>query len=298
MNISERTGTDYLKIIIMKLLKTFFLFLILWVVSYAFNNCYALNISDAPNYFLKTTNNRPFGIAFDKKGSMYMITAPPTGNGTLSKVTPDGNVTDIAVLEGSFIGPGIYIDNSNDIFITVGDKLLKVSPDGNTKIIADGFSRCFDVKVDKDGNIYVADDIKSTIYKIAPTGKKDIFYKSDATGQFLLTSIIIDSSNENLYAREGDRIIKLKIKSNGISEKPEVIIDNTKTFYLCTDDNNTIYASTLDNVIKIDANGKAQYLSQNSLKTSIGLAIGGKEFARESLYVTVADGIIKLPISK
>ena len=229
----------------MKLLKIFFIFLISLVVSSAFNN------SDTSDYFLKTTDNRPYGIAFDKKGSMYIITAPLTGNGTLSKVTPDGNVTAIAVLEGNFIGPGICIDNSNDIFITVGDKLLKVSPDGNTKIIADGFSICFDVKVDKDGNIYVADDFKGTIYKITPAGKKDIFYESDTAGQFVLTSIIIDSRNENLYEREGNRIIKLKIKSNGTSEKPEVIIDNTKIFYLCTDNNNTIYASTLDNVIKI-----------------------------------------------
>jgi len=282
----------------MKSLNIFFLFLILLVVSSVLNNCYASNNSDAPNYFLKTTSNRPYGIAFDKKGSMYIITAPPTGNGTLSKVTPDGKVTDIAVLEGNFIGPGIYIGNNNDIFITVGDKLLKVSPDGNTKIIADGFSRCFDVKVDKEDNIYVADDIKGTIYKITPAGNKDIFYKSDTTGKFVLTSIVMDSSNENLYAREGNRIIKLKIKSNGTSEKPEVIIDNTKTFYLCRDEKNTLYATTLDNVIKIDANGKAHYLSQNPLKTSIGLAFGDKGFDRESLYITVEDGIIKVPIPK
>lgn len=276
----------------MKLFKAFFIFLILLVVGYAFNN------AAAPDYFLKTTSKRPYGIAFDKKGTMYIITAPPTGNGTLSKVTPDGNITDIAVLEGNFIGPGIYIDKRNDLFITVGDKLLKVSPDGNTKTIADGFSRCFDVKVDKDGNMYVADDFKSTIYKITPAGKKDIFYKSDTTGKFVLTSIIIDSSSENLYAREGNRIIKLKINPNGTSGKPVVIIDNTKIFYLCSDGNNTIYASTLDNVIKIDATGNAQYLSQNPLKTSIGLAIGGKGFDKKSLYVTVEDGIIKLPISE
>jgi DNA-binding beta-propeller fold protein YncE len=225
-----------------------------------------------------------------------MITAPNTGNGTLSKVTPDGKITAIAVLEGSFIGPGIYVDNNNGIFITVGDKLLKVSPEGDTKIIADGFSVCIDLKIDKNGNIYVADDLKGTIYKITPAGEKDIFYKSDTTGPFVLTSIVIDSNNENLYAREGNRIIKFKINSNGTSERPEVIIENTKLFYLCLDDHNNIYASTLENVIKIDANRIAQYLSQNSLKTSIGLAIGGKGFDRKSLYVTVEDGIIKLPI--
>jgi hypothetical protein len=101
-----------------------------------------------------------------------------------------------------------------------------------------------------------------------------------------------------LYAREGNRIIKFRINSKSAVEKPDVIIDNTKTFYLCTDNNNNIYASTIDNVIKIDTNGKVQYLSQKSLRTSIGIAIGGKGFDDKSLYVTIEDGIIKLPILK
>jgi uncharacterized pyridoxamine 5'-phosphate oxidase family protein len=283
---------NILKNIIMKSLKLFFIFFILLILSFAFIN------SDDPDYFLKIKGNRPFGVAFDNKGSMYMISAPNKGNGTLSKVSPDGKITDIAVLEGSFIGPGIFIDNNDGIFITVGDKLLKVSPDGNTKIIADGFSRCIDVRIDKNGNIYVADDLKSTIYKITTSGKKDIFYKSDTISSFFLTSIVFDSNNENLYAREGNRIIKFRINSKSTVEKPEVIIDNTKTFYLCTDNNNNIYASTIDNVIKIDTNGKVQYLSQKSLRTSIGIAIGGKGFDDKSLYVTIEDGIIKLPILK
>ncbi|MBN1415757.1 MAG: hypothetical protein JW973_11705 [Bacteroidales bacterium] len=274
----------------MKSLKDFFIFFILSILSFA-------SISaDEPDYFLRISGNRPYGIAFDKNGFMYMITAPNTGNGTLSRVTPDGKITAIAVLEGSFIGPGITIDNNNDIFITVGDKLLKVSPDGNIKTIADGFAVCIDVKIDKNCNIYVADDFSGTIYKISPAGEKDIFYKSDTTGPFVLTSIIIDSNDENLYARDGDRIIKFEINSNDPAVKPEVIIDNTKIFYLCTDDNNNLYASTLDNVIKIDFNGKIQYLSPKPLKTSIGLAVSSKGFDEGSLYVTVEDGIIKLPI--
>lgn len=276
----------------MKSLKNFFIVFILLILSCASTS------SDEPDYFLKISGNRPYGIAFDNNELMYMITAPQTGNGTLSKVTPDGKITDIAVLEGSFIGPGIYIDNKNGIFITVGNKLLKDSPDGNTEIIADGFSLCFDVKIDNNGNIYVADDLKGTICKIAPEGKKDIFFKSDTTGPFVLTSIVIDSNNENLYAREGNRIIKLKINSDSTSEKPEVIVDNTKMFYLCRDNNNNIYASTIDNVIKIDTSGKVKYLSQKPLKTSIGVAVGGKGFDEKSLYVTVEDGIIKFPILK
>ncbi len=273
-----------------------FKYVFIYFISLIFS-CASVS-SDEPEYFLKSSGNRPYGIAFDNNGLMYMITAPETGNGTLSKVTPDRKITDIAVLEGSFIGPGIYIDDNNGIFTTVGNKLLKVSSDGNSETIADGFSLCFDVKFDNNGNIYVADDLKGIIYKIGPSGQKDIFFKSDTTGPFVLTSIIIDSNNENLYVREKNRIIKLRINSDSTSEKPEVIIDNTKMFYLCRDNNNNIYASTIDNVIKIDTNGKAKYLSVKPLKTSIGVAVGGKGFDEKSLYVTVEDGIIKLPILK
>ena len=276
----------------MKSFDKFFIFSLLLILSCTSGS------SVEPDYFLKTSENRPYGIAFDNNGLMYMITAPETGNGTLFKVTPDGKITDIAILEGSFIGPGIYIDDNNGIFITVGNKLLKVSPDGNTEIIADGFKLCFDVKVDNNGNIYIADDLKGIIYKIDSSCEKNIFFESDTTGPFALTSIVIDSDNENLYAREGNRIIKLKLNSNSSSEKPGVIIDNTKMFYLCRDNNNNIYASTIDNVIKIDTNGKIKYLSGKPLKTSIGVAVGGKGFDEKSLYVSVEDGIIKLPIIK
>jgi hypothetical protein len=276
----------------MKSFDKFFIFSLLLILSCTSGS------SVEPDYFLKTSENRPYGIAFDNNGLMYMITAPETGNGTLSKVTPDGKITDIAILEGSFIGPGIYIDDNNGIFITVGNKLLKVSPDGNTEIIADGFKLCFDVKVDNNGNIYIADDLKGIIYKIDSSCEKNIFFESDTTGPFTLTSIILDNNNENLYAREGNRIIKLKLNSNSSSEKPGVIIDNIKMFYMCRDNNNNIYASTIDNVIKIDTGGEIKYLSGKPLKTSIGVAVGGKGFDEKSLYVSVEDGIIKVPILK
>jgi len=277
----------------MKSYGSYIIFFILLVLSFAFV------IPGEPDYFIKISGNRPYAVAFDKSRRMYMVTAPSTGNGTLSIVTPEGKISVIATLEGNFIGPGIYIDkNSNGIFITVGDKLLKINPDGKTKIIADGFSRCIDVKADKNDNIYIADDLKSTIYKITLDGRKSIFYQSDTVGAFVLTSIVIDNTGKNLFAREGNRIIRLKTDSDDTSEKPDVIIDNAKMFYLCIDDNNNLYASTLNNVIKIDPEGKLQFLSQSSLKTSIGLAVGGKGFDTNSLYVAVADGIIKLPIAK
>lgn len=156
----------------MQSLKNPFVYFISLILGFAFVR------ADESEYFLKISGNRPYGIAFDKQGLMYMITAPNTGNGTLSKVTPDGKITDIAVLEGNFIGPGILIDNNNGIFITVGDKILKATPDGDTEIIADGFSLGIDLTMDKNGNMYVADDYKGTIYKITLQVKNIFFIKA------------------------------------------------------------------------------------------------------------------------
>jgi len=260
--------------------------------------CIASVRAEDTEYFLKISGNRPYGIACDNNGLMYMITAPHAGNGTLSTVTPDGTITDIAVLEGKFIGPGICIATDKSIYIAVGNKIIRVLPDSTADIIAEGFSLCFDLKRDHRDNMYVADDYTGTIYKITRSGEQQLFYKSDTSGLFLLTSLVIDRSNEHLYAREGNRILKFKLNSNNAPGQPEILVDNLKLFYMCRDKNNNIYASTLENVIQIDAHGKTQYLSQDSLKTPIGVAVGGKGFDTESLYVTVEDGIVKVPVPK
>jgi hypothetical protein len=77
-----------------------------------------------PEYFIKVSGNRPYAVAFDNDGSMLMVTAPETGSGELSRVDAKGTVVRIATLDGSFIGPGIDLDNGGNIYVTVGGQLL------------------------------------------------------------------------------------------------------------------------------------------------------------------------------
>ncbi|HUI30247.1 MAG TPA: T9SS type A sorting domain-containing protein [Candidatus Acidoferrales bacterium] len=244
------------------------------------------------SYFLKTSGDRPYGIAFDGRGAMYMVTAPESGSGTLSLVTPDGTVSKIATLAGTFIGPGITADDSGNALVTVGDKLLKVSHDGTTQTIADGFTRCFDVKLDKIGNIYVADDIKNVVYKITPDGEKEVFYTSSAAGGFVLTAICIDRRQKNMYIKDGSKLFKVPLDTNAATVK--LILENSDMFYMCLDSSDNIYVSTIKNVIRIDSTGAAQNLSNQDLNTSTGLSTGGNGFGQQDLYVAVDDGIVEL----
>lgn len=95
---------------------------------------------------------------------------------------------------GSFIGPGIDVDKDSNAYITVGDKLLKVSPEGKITLVSDGFSCCFDVKSDSKGNLFVADDTKDTIYRINTSNEKSVFYRGEMAGAFLLTSLVSDKN--------------------------------------------------------------------------------------------------------
>lgn len=252
-----------------------------------------ISLSENSDYFLKTTGDRPYGIAFGKSGIMYMITAPVTGNGFLSQVTPDGKISRIAVIEGSFIGPGIFVDDNEDIFITTGDKLVKFNKDGKSNIISDGFVRSFDLKIDKNKNIFVADDKVCIIYKITPEGTKEIFYKSDSASAFKLTGIALDKKGDNLYAREGKKIIKFNLTSKTPSI-PQIVINGIKLFYLSFDNNDQLYASSIDNIIKISPDSKIEKLFSAPVKSAVGFAPGGKGFKSDYLYISVEDGIIKV----
>ncbi len=257
------------------------------------------SLGRSPNeYFLRTSGDRPYGVAFDNDRSMYMITAPPTGDGTLSKVISNGQVTKIVTLEGTFIGPGIDIDTLGNLYVTVGDKALRILPNHKTEVVADGFARCIDIKVDKGGNAYIADDTRGTVYRVSPSSVKTVVYRRVGSGSFVLTGLAFDRTYQNLYVRDGSRVVVLRISPDGAIAKPKIVVDKTSTFSLTVDNGDHLYASTADNIVSIDGNGRVRNLSPTPLKTPIGLAKGGKGFDENSLYVAVVDGIVRLPVGE
>ena len=140
---------------------------------------------DLTNGVGSTARFKPADVTVDSSGNVYVA---DNGNRTIRKITPDGAVTTIAGLRMSgfvstdgtnsqarFEGAaGIAIDSSGILYVTDGDTLRKIVPDGTnwvvTTIVAHGLRGAHGVALDSAGNFYVADYLGNTIRKIAPDG--------------------------------------------------------------------------------------------------------------------------------
>jgi hypothetical protein len=245
--------------------------------------------------FIKTSGDRPYGVAFSHSGVMYIVTAPPTGAGLLSKVTPDGRITSLRPVEGTFIGPGIVVDTSDRIYIATGDKVIVVTAERDIQVMADGFSRCIALDLDKENNLYVADDAAGTIYRISAGSAKRELYRSKDQGNFFLTGLAIDRERGKLFARLGRKVVKFAIESDGSLSGPATIAEDTKAFGLCVGTDGGLYSAALSDVLKIGSDARVEKLSDAPLDEAVGLAQGGNGFRSDALYVTVRTGVALVP---
>jgi sugar lactone lactonase YvrE len=141
--------------------------------------------------------NHAVGLATDLSGNIYVA---DTENSTIRKITPDGNVSTLAGLAGSFgtndaIGGGarfygpqaVAANSAGQVFVadSGNSTIRKITLGGSVSTFAGvaGVSNSFDgtgsnaqfyhpegVATDAGGNVYVADTWNHTIRKITPAG--------------------------------------------------------------------------------------------------------------------------------
>jgi|GEM_PF-1356153 len=142
--------------------------------------------------------NTPLGVAADSAGNLCVA---DTGNNLIRKVTPDGAVTTLAGLEGSwasfdgtgaeawFLNPsGVAVDRSGNWYVADNCAIRKITPGGVVTTLAglagvqgsaDGTATAArfsslswpnGLVVDASGNVYVADCGNCTIRKVTPQG--------------------------------------------------------------------------------------------------------------------------------
>lgn len=144
----------------------------------------------------------PQGLAIDDQQNVYVADSM---NETIRKISPDGVVTTVAgvprvpgrsdgvATEAKFDYPtGIVVDGKDNLFVTSGDAVRKISVDGMVSTIAgdstmpasirkfarglDGkgdlatFDMPYGIVLDKQDNLYVTDGSNCTVRKITPDG--------------------------------------------------------------------------------------------------------------------------------
>ena len=142
----------------------------------------------------------PAGLVVDTSNNVFVA---DTGNNAIRKITPAGVVTTVAGgtygtndgvgLAARFSGPyGVGLDAANNLYVadTGNSAIRKVTLGGVVTTLAgitlitgtnDGtgaaarFNRPYDLTVDSDGSIYVADSANHTIRKVTPGGAVTTF---------------------------------------------------------------------------------------------------------------------------
>ena len=179
------------------------------------------------------------GVLVDKDGFVY----GGGRNGVMYKVSPDGQVSEIATLPEGSIPNGIAMDRNGDIiYCDLGKQaMFRMTQSGQLSFITDHVG---DVKLtlpnfacyDADGNLYVSNtstrDLGSVLtelsnpepngalVRIRPDGSGDVVAK----GMYAANGVAIDPKEEAVYVLESSRndCLRIAIKSDGTFGQPEM----------------------------------------------------------------------------
>ncbi|MDR0233551.1 MAG: hypothetical protein LBI31_01900, partial [Zoogloeaceae bacterium] len=180
----------------------------------------------------------PFGIAADMEGNLYVA---DTGNHSIRKITPEGEVSTIAGTRSGFPGSadgtgnaarfkepyGVTIDAAGNLYVadSGNHSIRKITPKGEVSTLAgsgeEGFADGEDIDarfaypagiaIDAAGNLYVADSQNHRIRKVTPkgvvstiagSGKEGFANGKGVAAQFHRPSGIAIDAAGNLYVAD------------------------------------------------------------------------------------------------
>jgi sugar lactone lactonase YvrE len=239
---------------------------------------------------------RPWGVLVDHKGLMYVA----CNNFDIRKIAPDGKISPFSHINPQFVGPGMAWDKNDNLLIADGNNILKINRRGVMTELLGGFTRAFDIKVDHEGNMYVADDIEGRVYRITPSLQKTVFLdrKPPQPFWFLLAGIDFDRDYANLYLGERltGRIFKYPVLADGRAGPPLLVAEGITTLRtIALDEAGNIYALTdFPILVRIAPEGRRTDMAMRDVVDPEGMAFGRGGFDDKSLYVSNRLGITRV----
>jgi hypothetical protein len=239
---------------------------------------------------------RPWGVVVGRDGFLYVA----CNNFDIRRIAPNGKVSAFSHITPQFVGPGMAWDLKGNLLIADGPNILKINSHGVMSELTGGFTRAFDVKVDHQGNMYVADDVEGRVYRVTPTLARTVFLdrKPPQRAWFLLAGIDLDRGGANLYLGErvSGRIFKYPILADGQAGQPSLIAEGITTLRtIAVGEGGNVYALTdFPILVRIAPDGGRTDIAMREVLDAEGMA-----FARDehSLYVSNRLGITRVDLT-
>ena len=189
-----------------------------------------------------TVGSKPSAIIADNSGNIFVSNY---GDGTISKIDPQGQTTVYANLSSvSGKATALAIDSSGMLYASVySGQIYKVAADGSLTEFAKAGRKPVALVFDKNGNLYSANNLDSTVSKITSAGAVTKY----ATVGGQPDGLVFDS-NGNLYSVNSLDNTVSKITSAGVVSTFATVgnipmgitADSAGNLYVVNSDDNTI----------------------------------------------------------
>jgi gluconolactonase len=233
------------------------------------------------------------GPAVDKDGNVYAVNFDH--DGTIGKITPDGNASVFIELPKGSTGNGIRFDSHGNMLIAdyTGHNIIKVNMSTKQQnIIAhnDGMSQPNDIAIDNKDRIYASDPNwkagTGKIWRIDTDGKMKVL-DSMAT----VNGIDVSPDNHTLYVNEKRKIWAYDLSSKGDISNKRLVIEFTDFGMdgLRCDIKGNIYQARFGKgtVAKVSPDGKIIKEISLTGKRPTNVCFGGAD--GRTMYITLQD---------
>ena len=177
------------------------------------------------------TFQQPLGLAFDAVGNLFVVSKILPDR--VRKISPDGLVSTLDASPLLYGTGALSVDVNNNLLVQSQGTITKINLNTNQFVQMNlDYSPYFgsgelDMKIDSKGNMYILPNLANVIVKIRPNGQMSqigsfptVYQKfkpgngPDAEIPSWISSMAIDSSNDNLYLMAAGQLLRVDTSEN------------------------------------------------------------------------------------